>query len=73
VYSLGGVFFWAFSGLTAAEATKRSGGHLPPPSRFNPTLDDSLDGLVLTMLDADPMERPYRLALVEAQLNAFAN
>lgn len=71
LYSLGAVFYRLFSGLTPAEATKRAGGQLAPPSRFNPTVDDALDGLVLTMLDADPMERPYRLAQVDGQLLAI--
>lgn len=71
LYSLGAVFYRLFSGLTPAEATKRAGGHLAPPSRFNPTVDDALDGLVLTMLDANPMERPYRLSQVDGQLLAI--
>ncbi len=71
LYSLGAVFYRLFSGLTPADAVKRAGGHLAPPSRFNPTVDDALDGLVLTLLDADPMERPYRLAQVDGQLLAI--
>jgi hypothetical protein len=68
LYSLGAVFYRLFAGLSLAEATRRAHGHLPPPSRFNPTIDDALDGLVLTLLDADPMQRPYRLAQVDGQL-----
>jgi hypothetical protein len=71
LYSLGAVFYRLFSGLTPADAQRRAGGHLPPPSRFNPTVDDALDGLVLTLLDPDPMQRPYRLAQVEGQLVAL--
>lgn len=73
LYSLGAVFYRLFSGLSHLEATKRSGGHLPPPSRFNPTIDDGIDALVLTMLDADPMQRPYRLAQVEGSLTAVCD
>ncbi len=71
VYSLGALFYRVFSGLSPTEAARRSHGHLPPPSRFNPAIDEALDGLVLTMLDADPMQRPYRLAQVEGQLVAL--
>ncbi|MBE2251642.1 MAG: hypothetical protein IAE78_19015 [Myxococcus sp.] len=70
LHSLGGVFYRLFAGLSHHEASRRSGGALVPPSRFNPTIDDALDGLVLTLLDADPMERPYRLAQVDGQLLA---
>lgn len=69
LYSLGAVLYRLFAGLSHHEASKRSGS-LVPPSRFNPTIDDALDGLVLTLLDADPMERPYRLAQVDGQLLA---
>ena len=70
LYSLGAVFYRLFAGLSHHEASKRSGGALVPPSRFNPSIDDALDGLVLTLLDTDPMERPYRLAQVDGQLLA---
>lgn len=73
VYSLGAVFYRLFAGGSHVEATKRAGGHLPPPSRFNPTIDDTLDALVLTLLDGDPMERPYRLAAINAQLAAISS
>lgn len=71
LHSLGGVLYRLFAGLTHHDAAKRSGGSLVPPSRFNPTIDDALDGLVLTLLDADPIERPYRLAQVDGQLLAI--
>lgn len=71
VYSLGVVFYRLFGGVSHVEAAKRAGGHLPPPSRFNPTVEDTLDALVLTLLDTDPMERPYRLAAIDAQLGAI--
>jgi len=70
LYSLGAVLYRLFAGLSHHEASKRSGS-LVPPSRFNPTLDDAVDGLVLTLLDGDPMERPYRLAQVDGQLLAI--
>ncbi|MBL8922039.1 MAG: hypothetical protein JNJ54_24530 [Myxococcaceae bacterium] len=73
VYSLGAVFYRLFAGVSHVEATKRAGGHLPPPSRFNPTIDDTLDALVLTLLDSDPMERPYRLSAISAQLAAICS
>ncbi len=73
LYSLGGVFYQLFGGLSHAEALKRSGGHLPPPSRFNPTIDDAIDAMVLTMLDADPMQRPYRLAQVDGSLRTLCD
>ncbi|MDX2009391.1 MAG: hypothetical protein SFW67_04330 [Myxococcaceae bacterium] len=72
LYSLGAVFYRLFSGLSPVEAARRSHGHLPPPSRFNPAVDEALDGLVLTMLDADPIQRPYRLAQVDGQLVALS-
>jgi hypothetical protein len=34
LYSLGAVFYRLFSGLTPADAQRRAGGHLPPPSCF---------------------------------------
>jgi hypothetical protein len=70
LFSLGAVYYRLFSGQSHLEAQKRSAGVLPPPSRFNPTIDDTLDALVLTLLDADPMQRPYRLAQVEGSLVA---
>lgn len=73
LYSLGAVFYRLFAGVSHVEAAKRAGGHLPPPSRFNPTIDDTLDALILTLLDADPMERPYRLAQVDGQLLAICS
>lgn len=71
VYSLGALFYRLFAGTSHHEAARRAGGSLVPPSRFNPTIDEAVDGLVLTMLDGDPMERPYRLAQVEGQLLAI--
>ncbi|MDP3499931.1 MAG: hypothetical protein Q8S33_06350 [Myxococcales bacterium] len=71
LHSLGGVLYRLFAGLSHQDAAKRSGGSLVPPSRFNPTIDDALDGLVLTLLDPDPIERPYRLAQVDGQLLAI--
>lgn len=73
IYGLGALFYRLFSGLTHVEAARRAGGHLPPPSRFNPTIDDTLDALVLTMLDGDPMQRPYRLAQVDGSLLAVCD
>lgn len=70
LFSLGAVLYRLLAGVTPEEATRRSGG-LVPPSRFNPSVDDALDGLVLTLLDPDPMERPYRLAQVDGQLIAI--
>ncbi len=76
VYALGAVLYQVFSGLTPAQARARQAvprlHQVPPPSRFNPALDDGLDALVLTMLAAEPSDRPVSLRIVEGRiLGAF--
>ena len=72
VQAVGVVLYQLFTGLTPSQARARLQvprlNEVPAPSRFNPALDDTLDGLVASMLAADAAERPYSLAHVLADL-----
>jgi len=72
VQAVGVVLYQLFTGLTPAQARARLQvprlNEVPAPSRFNPALDETLDGLVASMLAADAAERPYSLAYVLADV-----
>jgi len=72
IHGVGGVLFQLFTGLTPAQARARLSiarhDEVPPPSRLNPALDEALDELVVSMLVADPAERPFSCAYVLSDL-----
>lgn len=71
-FAVGAVLYQLFTGLTPNQARaqlKVSALHdVPPASRLNPAIDDTLDELLSLMLARDPARRPQSLRVVEALL-----
>ncbi len=71
-FDVGAVLYQLFTGLTLNQARARlqvSPLHdVPPASRINPGLDDTLEGMLSLMLDRDPARRPHSLRVIEALL-----
>ncbi|MET0285073.1 MAG: serine/threonine-protein kinase [Polyangiales bacterium] len=78
LYALGGLAYWALTGVHAFPASKLD--DLPvyweevprPPSSRVPEVPRGLDQLVLSLLSQEPLARPASAAEVIARLNAIA-
>ncbi|MBL8955018.1 MAG: protein kinase [Myxococcaceae bacterium] len=57
VYACGALVYLLLTGKTPAEAALSNRGVVPPPSRLQPGLDDSLDATLLELIASDPAER----------------